>query len=60
MINFKKIRYRLGQFDSIEDAILVRKKAEREIHDPIIMQYMDFLTTERRKEFISYLQRNES
>lgn len=55
MINFKKVRYRLGQFDNIDDAIAVRKKAEQEIHDPMISQNLERLTQKRRKEFLSYL-----
>lgn len=55
MINFKKVRYRLGQFDNIADAIDARRKAEREIHDPMISQHLELLTVERRKEFLSYL-----
>lgn len=57
MINFKKVRFRLGQFSCINDAVSARKRAEKEIHDPMIIQHLNFLTVKRKKEFLSYLKR---
>ena len=54
-INYKKKRYYLGSFKKIDDAIRVRKEGEAQLHDPIVMEYFQNLTPERKKEFIAYL-----
>ena len=59
MINLKKIRYHLGPFDNIGEAINIRRKAEQEIHDPMISRHLERLTPNRRKEFLSYLEQNK-
>ena len=55
MINFQKVRYRLGSFENITDAIEKRRKVEQELHDPFIVRFLDNLTEQRKKEFALYL-----
>jgi len=54
-ISFKKKRYRLGQFKDINDAIRIRKEAEKKLHDPIVLEHFQNLTPERKKEFLEYV-----
>ncbi len=54
-IYFRKTRFRLGSFGELEDAIQVRREAERRLHDPIVEEYWDHLTEGRKKEFMDYL-----
>ena len=36
-------------------AIHARREAEAKLHDPVILEYWDSLTEERKKEFQDYL-----
>ncbi len=54
-IDFRKKHYRLGSFRKIEDAIRARKEAEARLHDPVILEYWDTLTEDRKQEFREYL-----
>ena len=36
-------------------AIRARREAEAKLHDPVILEYWDSLTEERKKEFQDYL-----
>ncbi len=54
-INFQKRHYNLGMFKEKPAAILARREAEAKLHDPVILEYWDSLTEERKKEFQDYL-----
>lgn len=54
-INFQKKRYRLGQYKDINDAIRIRQEAEKKIHDPFVLEHFQYLTPERKKDFLAYL-----
>ena len=54
-INYGKKRYYLGYFRDIEDAGRARKEGEARLHDPVVMEYFQNLTPERKKEFIEYM-----
>ena len=54
-IDFQKHRYSLGVYSDKEDAIHVRKEAERRLHDPKIKENLDLLTEESKKKFLCYL-----
>lgn len=43
-IGIKKKRHRLGQYDTYKEAVDVRKKAERILHDPLLFCHWDSLT----------------
>lgn len=54
-INYKKKRYHLGSFKDINDAIRARKEGEAKMHDPVILEYFQNLTPEKKKEFVEYM-----
>lgn len=54
-INFQKKHYHLGRFRDKSEAIRARKEAEARLHDPVILEYWETLTDERRNEFAEYL-----
>ena len=54
-INFQKRHYNLGTFKHKSDAVRARMVAEAKLHDPVILEYWDSLTEERKKEFREYL-----
>ncbi len=54
-IDFRKKHYRLGTFRKIEDAVRARREAEARLHDPVILEYWDTLTEDRKNEFRNYL-----
>ena len=54
-INFQKKHYNLGIFKDKPVAIRARRVAEAKLHDPVILEYWDSLTEERKKEFQDYL-----
>lgn len=54
-INFQKRHYNLGMFKEKPAAIHARREAEAKLHDPVILEYWDSLTEERKKEFQDYL-----
>lgn len=55
-IHFRKVRYYLGAYPTLQEAVAVRKEAERRIHDPEIVARFGDLTEERKAEFLAYLQ----
>ena len=40
---------------SMQPVIRARRAAEAKLHDPVILEYWDSLTEERKKEFQDYL-----
>ena len=54
-INFQKKHYNLGLYREKNEAIRARCLAEEKLHDPVILEYWDSLTEERKKEFQDYL-----
>ena len=54
-INFQKKHYNLGLYREKTEAIRARCLAEEKLHDPVILEYWDSLTEERKKEFQDYL-----
>ena len=54
-LNYRKKRYYLGLFDKKEDAIKARKRAEQELHDPMIEKHWDEMTKTRQDEYLAYL-----
>lgn len=54
-IYFRKVRYYLGSYPTIQEAAAVRKEAERRIHDPEILERIDDLTAETKTQFLAYL-----
>lgn len=54
-IDFRKKHYRLGSFRKIDDAVRARREAEARLHDPVILEYWDTLTEDRKQEFREYL-----
>ena len=42
-------------FKHKSEAIRARRAAEAKLHDPVILEYWDSLTEERKKEFQDYL-----
>jgi len=57
-INYQKKRYFLGYYKNIDDAIAARKESEIQLHDPVVMEYFNNLTVDRKKEFIEYMKNN--
>ena len=53
--NFQKKHYNLGLYREKNEAIRARCLAEEKLHDPVILEYWDSLTEERKKEFQDYL-----
>lgn len=56
-INFQKKRYFLGSYSEKISAIYARKNAERELHDPFILEKFDCLDEKEKKEFLEYLKK---
>lgn len=54
-IDFQKKRYFLGVYSDKNEAISARKMAEQQFHDPILMEKMDRLTLNSKKQFQDYL-----
>ena len=54
-INFQKKHYNLGLHKEKSAAIRARRAAEAKLHDPVILEYWDSLTEERKIEFQDYL-----
>ena len=54
-INFRKKRYNLGAFKDCDKASAARKRAEKALHDPIVMDEFNLLTEESRQKFVKYL-----
>lgn len=54
-ISFQKKRYYLGLFEKKEDAIKARKKAEQELHDPMIEKHWAEMPKTRQDEYLAYL-----
>lgn len=54
-IHFRKMRYYLGAYPTLQEAVAVRKEAERRIHDPEIMESIGDSTAETKAQFLAYL-----
>lgn len=58
-INFQKKRYHLGMFKTKEQAIRVRKSAEKKLFDPLIQEQWERLTKESQQKYLAYIEANE-
>ena len=54
-IQFQKKTYYLGSYRDINQAISARKRAERELHDPIIMENWESMTPAAQRKFLENL-----
>ena len=54
-INFQKKRYVLGCFQTKEAAAKARREAEKRLHDPILKEYQQNLTTHTKNALVEYL-----
>ena len=54
-ITFQGKHYNLGTHSTFQSAVKARRDAEERLHDPIIQEFVDTLTDERREEFQRYL-----
>jgi len=54
-INFQGKHYFLGSYKEKVKAIDARRRAEERLHDPIILEYWESLTNDRKIEFANYL-----
>lgn len=54
-IHFRKVRYYLGSYPTIQEAVAVRTEAEQRIHDTEILNSMGVLTAESKAQFLAYL-----
>lgn len=54
-INFQGKHYFLGSYKEKVKAIDARRRAEERLHDPIILEYWESLTNNRKIEFANYL-----
>lgn len=59
-ITVRKKRYYLGSFTEYTEAVSVRKEAERQLHDPLIIEYYENLTADKKRIFLKYLCGDES
>ncbi len=55
-IQFQKKTYYLGSYQDINQAISARKRAERELHDPIIMENWEKMTPTAQRKFLENLE----
>lgn len=54
-ISFRKKKYSLGRYADKENAILARKSAEENLHDPEIREKWDRLTEQSKAKFLKHL-----
>lgn len=54
-IQFQKRTYYLGSYQDINQAIHARKRAERELHDPIIIENWESMTPAAQRKFLENL-----
>ena len=58
-IEYKGVKYRLGNFGEKQDAIEARQVAERLLHNPVISKHWDEIPEKKKKNFTQYLVEKE-
>lgn len=59
-ISFQKKRYYIGTYAEREHAIIMRKKAEEYLHDPVIRNQWSNLTEHSKEKFLQYIRSSEN